>query len=195
MSILPIINDVGLRPLKQRRASLCHRARGRVLDLGIGTGLNLLAYPTVDSVIGVDTSEQMLAVARARALACRYPVVLARHAAEAMPFEDGEFDTVVSTFALCSVQDPAAVAREIRRVLSPDGLFLFLEHVRSPDPQLRRWQERFRWPWGKLLGGCDPSRDVVGAIRQAGLRIVELEEFDGRWLPLVRPHVMGAATR
>ena len=80
-------------------------------------------------------------------------------------------------------------------MLGPEGRLLFLEHVRSPDPRLRRWQERVRWPWGKLLGGCDPARDPVGTIREAGLRVLELDEFDGRWLPVVRPHVMGVAAR
>jgi ubiquinone/menaquinone biosynthesis C-methylase UbiE len=195
VSILPLVNDVALRPLKARRKALCHRARGRVLEIGIGTGLNLLDYPTVDSVSGVDPSPAMLALAHARAAACRYPVVLSQHRAEALPFEDGEFDTVVSTFALCSVRDPAAVAREIRRVLSPEGSLLFLEHVRSDDPLVRRWQERLRRPWGLLLGGCDPARDPVAVLREVGLRMVELEEFEGRWLPVVRPHVTGVAAR
>ena len=177
--------------LKRR---LLANARGRVLEIGVGTGLSLPHYPQVDELVGVDPSEPMLRRARRRAAELVRDVRLVEAPAEALPFEDEGFDTVVSLAVLCTVDDPARVLREIRRVLRPGGRFVFLEHVRSSDPKLAKLQDRLERPWGWIAGGCHPNRRTLEAIEGAGFEVVELEREDLPGIPrLVRPNVMGVA--
>jgi len=177
--------------LKRR---LLANARGRVLEIGVGTGLSLPHYPQVDELVGVDPSEPMLRRARRRAAELAREVRLVEAPAEALPFEDERFDTVVSLAVLCTVDDPARVLREIRRVLRPGGRFVFLEHVRSSDPKLAKLQDRLERPWGWIAGGCHPNRRTLKAIEGAGFEVVELEREDLPDIPrLVRPNVMGVA--
>jgi ubiquinone/menaquinone biosynthesis C-methylase UbiE len=169
-------------------------ARGRVLEIGVGTGLSFSHYPQVDELVGVDPSEPMLKRARRRAAELGREVTLIEAPAEALPFEDDSFDTVVSLAVLCTVGDPSHVLHEIRRVLRPGGRFVFLEHVRSSDPKLAQWQDRLERPWGWIAGGCHPNRRTLEAIEGAGLEVVELESDDLPDIPrLVRPNVMGVA--
>jgi ubiquinone/menaquinone biosynthesis C-methylase UbiE len=169
-------------------------ARGRVLEIGVGTGLSFSHYPQVDELVGVDPSEPMLKRARRRAAELGREVTLIEAPAEALPFEDDSFDTVVSLAVLCTVGDPSRVLHEIRRVLRPGGRFVFLEHVRSSDPKLAQWQDRLERPWGWIAGGCHPNRRTLEAIEGAGLEVVELESDDLPDIPrLVRPNVMGVA--
>jgi SAM-dependent methyltransferase len=118
--------------------------------------------------------------------------------AERLPLDDGSFDTVVSTLVLCSVEAPDAAAAEIRRVLRPDGRFLLIEHVRSPDSdRLARWQDRLERPWGWVTGGCHPNRDTAATLAAAGLDAGGLERDDGlpKAPPLVRPLIRGTSAR
>jgi ubiquinone/menaquinone biosynthesis C-methylase UbiE len=136
----------------------------------------------------------MLRRARRRATELGRDVTLVEAPAEALPFEDKSFDTVVSLAVLCTVDDASRVLQEIRRVLRPGGTFVFLEHVRSPDPKLAQWQDRLERPWGWIAGGCHPNRRTLEAIERAGFEVVELEREDLPDIPrLVRPNVMGAA--
>jgi ubiquinone/menaquinone biosynthesis C-methylase UbiE len=178
--------------LKRR---LLEHARGRVLEIGVGTGLSFPHYPQVDELVGVEPSEPMLHRARRRASELRREVTLVEGAAENLPFADESFDTVVSVAVLCTVDDPARASLEIRRVLRPDGSFLFLEHIRSPDPKRARWQDRLERPWGVVAGGCHPNRRTLGTIEAAGFEVTELEqgELPGQ-PPLVRPYVLGVAS-
>lgn len=191
--MLPLVNDLTMWPAARHRAALLGQARGRVLDVGIGTGLNLRCYSGIDSLVGLDRSAGMLRVCRRRARAMPWPVELIRERAEQLPFAAGEFDTVVATFVLCSVADPVAAAAEMRRVLRPGGAVLFLEHERDPDERIARWQRAVRRPWGVLFGGCDPTRDPLAALTGAGLAIRQTRHFAGRWFPVVRRHVAGIA--
>ena len=176
------------------KRKLLANARGRVLEIGVGTGLSLPHYPQVDELVGVDPSEPMLRRARRRAAELARDVRLVEAPAEALPFEDERFDTVVSLAVLCTVDDPARVLREIRRVLRPGGRFVFLEHVRSSDPKLAKLQDRLERPWGWIAGGCHPNRRTLEAIEGAGFEVVELEREDLPGIPrLVRPNVMGVA--
>jgi ubiquinone/menaquinone biosynthesis C-methylase UbiE len=178
------------------KRKLLASARGRVLEIGVGTGLSFAHYPPVEELVAVDPSEPMLRRARKRAAELGRDVTLAEAPAEELPFADGSFDTVVTLAVLCTVTDPARALAEIRRVLKPDGRLIFLEHVRSPDAKLARWQDRLERPWGWVAGGCHPNRRTVEAIEAAGFQPVELERRDLPDIPrLVKPNVMGLATR
>jgi ubiquinone/menaquinone biosynthesis C-methylase UbiE len=176
------------------KRKLLANAHGRVLEIGVGTGLSFSHYPQIGELVGVDPSEPMLRRARRRATELGRDVTLVEAPAEALPFEDKSFDTVVSLAVLCTVDDASRVLQEIRRVLRPGGTFVFLEHVRSPDPKLAQWQDRLERPWGWIAGGCHPNRRTLEAIERAGFEVVELEREDLPDIPrLVRPNVMGAA--
>ena len=170
-------------------------ARGRVLEIGVGTGLSFPHYPPVDELVGVEPSEPMLDRARARAAELGRDVVLVQAAAENLPFLDDSFDTVVAIAVLCTVGDQDRALREIQRVLRPDGRFIFAEHVRSADPKLARWQDRLERPWGFIAGGCHPNRQTLQAIESAGFEVRDLTEDELPGVPrLVRPSVRGIAT-
>jgi SAM-dependent methyltransferase len=177
------------------KRGLLAKTRGRVLEVGIGTGLSFPHYPPVDELVGVEPSEPMLRRARRRAEELGRQVELVSASAEHLPFEAASFDTVVMLAVLCTVDEPEQAVREIRRVLRPDGRFLFLEHVRSPDPKRARWQDRLERPWGVIAGGCHPNRPTLATIEGAGFELVDLEqgELPGQ-VPLVRPYVLGTAT-
>jgi SAM-dependent methyltransferase len=161
--VLPTMVDRAMRRphLERRRRALLAPVSGRVLEIGVGTGLNLACYPAeVRRVVAVEPNPGMSRrlVQRART----FGIELERHAiaGEHLPFDAGAFDFAVSTWTLCSVRDPARVVAEIHRVLRPGGRFLFLEHGRSPDPGVRRWQRRLS-PLQRLLGGgCRLDLDV-----------------------------------
>jgi ubiquinone/menaquinone biosynthesis C-methylase UbiE len=176
------------------RDKLLAPARGRVLEIGVGTGLSLAHYPPVEEIVGVDPSEPMLRRARSRATGSN--VALVEAPAEQLPFEDDSFDTVVSMAVLCTVDDPPRVLREIGRVLRPDGQFLFLEHVRSDSAKHARRQDRFERVWGVVAGGCHPNRRTLEAIQEAGFDVHEVEhgELPGA-VSLVRPYVTGRAVK
>lgn len=177
------------------RRELLVDARGRVLEVGVGTGLSFPHYPAVDELVGVDPSAAMLRRARKRAAAAGREVKLVEAPAEELPFEDAAFDTVVAIAVLCTVDDPDKAIREIRRVLRPGGRFLFNEHVRSPDPGRAHWQDRLERPWGFIAGGCHPNRRTLAAIEAAGFQVGELEQGELPALPrLVRPYVRGVAS-
>jgi ubiquinone/menaquinone biosynthesis C-methylase UbiE len=176
------------------KRELLANARGRVLEIGVGTGLSFAHYPAVEELVGVDPSEPMLRRARRRATELASDVTLVDAPAEALPFEDKSFDTVVSLAVLCTVDDPSRALQEIRRVLRPGGRLVFLEHVRSSEPGLAQWQDRLERPWGWIAGGCHPNRQTLEAIEGAGFEVVELERKDLPDIPrLVRPNVLGVA--
>ena len=174
------------------KRKLLANARGRVLEIGVGTGLSLPQYPPELELVGVEPSEPMRRRAQRRAHELGRNVTLVEAPAEELPFEDDSFDTVVSLAVLCSVRDPDRVLAEIRRVLRPGGRFIFLEHVRSDDPHLARKQDRWERPWGWIAGGCHPNRRTLDTIRSAGFELVEVEHEERPDIPrLVRPHVKG----
>jgi ubiquinone/menaquinone biosynthesis C-methylase UbiE len=173
---------------------LLANVEGRVLEIGVGTGLSFPHYPPIEALVAVDPSEPMLRRARHRAIDLDREVELLQAPAETLPFEDDSFDTVVSLAVLCTVDDQGRALSEIRRVLRPGGRLVFLEHVRSADPKLASWQDRLERPWGWFAGGCHPNRDTVAAIRAAGFEVESLEEFDfAPALVLVKPHATGLA--
>lgn len=177
----------------RHRRALCAGARGLVLELGAGTGLNFAHYRSARRVVAVEPEPHMLRRAARRAGEAPVPVSLVAAVAEALPFRDGAFDAVVCSLVLCSVRDPGRALEECGRVLAPDGELRLYEHVRSPRPGVARLQDRVERPWRWLAGGCHPNRDTVGALRARGFH-VEVRAFDppvpgGSFLP----HVLGVA--
>ncbi len=157
--------------LARRRAALVGPATGRVLEVGVGTGLTLPHYRRAAEVVGVDPNPAMLERARARAAEAAVPVALGAARAEALPFEAGRFDTVVVSLVLCSVEDSRAAARELRRVLKPGGELRLLEHVRAPGPRLARLQDLVTPLWRRMFGNCHLNRDTVRVLEAAGFEI------------------------
>lgn len=151
------------------RRWLAAGARGRTLDLGCGTGRTLPLLPSGTRTIALDPSRDALARARRRA-----PTVpLVRASAEALPFRDGAFDTVLSGLVFCSVGDPARGLTEVRRVLRADGELRMLEHVRATTPWRARCQDLIQPAWTWLAGGCHPNRDTETTVARAGFTIDE----------------------
>jgi SAM-dependent methyltransferase len=165
-------------PVMKRRAKVVPRAHGRVLELGAGGGANFALYDPhqVTSVEGVDPSPELLTRAHRAAKTEGIPFNIEPGVAEALPFPDASFDTVLTTFTLCSVQDQAQALAEARRVLKPEGRLLFCEHGAAPDPSVAKWQRRIEPVWKRIGGGCHLTRPVSAAIAQAGFRIAEQEQ-------------------
>lgn len=160
--------------IEYRRRTLA-RAQGRVLEIGCGSGLNLLLYPAgVTSLIGIDPAQRLLEMARRTAANSHLQVTLLKASAEALPVEDRSVDTVVSTWTLCSIPDVRRAWQEVRRVLKPGGCFLFVEHGLAPEPGVRKWQQRLTPCWKALGGGCHLNRAVDDLIWDGGFEIVSL---------------------
>jgi ubiquinone/menaquinone biosynthesis C-methylase UbiE len=183
--------------LRQMRAELLKGARGRVLELGAGTGLNLELYPRegLDGLTATEPDPHMFKQLRQRAKEVCAGAELVEAGAENLPFEDDSFDTVVVTLVLCTVPDQPAALREISRVLAPEGQLLFLEHVRATDdPSLAQWQDRLERPWRFLGDGCHCNRDTVAGLKAAGFEIGDLDcAALPKAPPIVRPLVTGTA--
>jgi len=188
--------EAGLRDM---RRELLAGARGRVLELGAGTGVNLELYPeTVDGLTLTEPDPHMTKRLREKLAALgKTPAVTVIEApAESLPFPDDSFDTAVVTLVLCTVPDQPAALKEIARVLKPDGQLLFLEHVRSRNPSLAKWQDRLEGPWRFLGDGCHCNRDTVSAISAAGFRLGDVDRDSlPKAPPIVRPLATGTATR
>ncbi|PKP95623.1 MAG: SAM-dependent methyltransferase [Alphaproteobacteria bacterium HGW-Alphaproteobacteria-14] len=162
----------------KRRAVVVPLARGDVFELGCGGGINHEFYDpsAITSYAGIDPHEGLLDSTRAAAQAKGWVADLRAAKGEAIPFADSSFDCVVCTFTLCSVDDPAQVTRELRRILRPGGQALFLEHGRAPDAGVRRWQERIEPVWKQLAGGCHLTRPIASALQDAGFAVETLGE-------------------
>lgn len=184
--------DAGLR---QMRHELLAQARGRVLELGAGTGLNLEHYPeTIESLTLVEPDPHMTKRLREKLAQSGHNAEIIEAAAEDLPFPDNSFDTAAVTLVLCTVPDPAAALAEIKRVLKPGGQLLFLEHVRSRNPNLAKWQDRWERPWQFLGDGCHCNRDTVSAIDAAGFDLGDVEHDRlPKAAPIVRPLARGSA--
>lgn len=166
------------RDVAAERRKVVPRAQGVVLEIGIGPGLNLPYYDParVERVVGVDPGESFVRLGRAAIAASPVPVTIAAEPAERLPLPSASVDTAVVTFTLCSVDDPEAALGEVRRVLRPEGRVLFLEHGRSEDPGVARWQDRLNPVWRALAVGCNLNRPVAGLLEAAGFAIQEIEE-------------------
>jgi ubiquinone/menaquinone biosynthesis C-methylase UbiE len=175
--ILPPVLDLAMRQeqLGTYRREVVAAATGRVLEVGVGSGLNLAYYGgQVEMVVGIDPSPRLLVIARRRAAAAGVYVALVQGSAAAIPLADQSIDTVVMTWTLCSIADPSAALREMRRILKPGGKLVFVEHGLSPEPGVERWQNRMTPVWRHFTGGCHLNRKIDELIRASGLELTEL---------------------
>jgi len=177
--ILPYVIDLacGIKPVRRQRQKVVPLAQGRVLEVGIGTGLNLAHYDKsrISAIVGVDPALQMHRLARKRMERAGLAVELVGLSAEKLPLPDASFDSVVMTYTLCSIPDPVPAVRELRRVLKPGGKLLFCEHGRAPDENVRRWQQRLNGIWGCIGGGCHLDRDIPALLREGGFALPDLQ--------------------
>lgn len=166
----------GAKPITYQRRKVVPKAAGKVLELGIGGGMNLIHYDAaqVASVSGVDPSAELRAIAQRAPRPDGLQIDIQDGTAEALPYADASFDCVVCTFTLCSVASPSAALAEARRVLKPGGRFLFCEHGLSPDPKVARWQSFIEPLWKRMAGGCHLTRPVAASITAAGFALTEL---------------------
>ncbi len=183
------------RGMRERRRRLLRQARGRVLEIGAGTGLNLAHYPRgLDELVLSEPVDPMARRLESRLRRSGVRASVMRAGAEALPVATDSIDTVVSTMVLCTVPDPVAALDEIRRVLRPDGRLLFCEHVRAESNRRSRWQERLVRPWKACADGCRCNQETLKLIERA-LRIERLERDQWRGMPgLVRPLIVGEAS-
>jgi len=176
--ILPrVINCAcGSKPVMKQREKIVPQARGTVLEIGIGTGLNLPYYDSakVERLIGLDPSEASWKLAGERAAHLDFDVEFIGLPGEQIPLEDDSVDTVMVTFSLCTIPDPVAALHGMARVLRPGGNLVFCEHGCSPDPSVRKWQDRLDPLWGKIAGGCHLNRNIPELLGEGGFRVTEL---------------------
>ena len=182
------------RGMRERRGAVLAAARGRTLEIGAGTGLNLPHYPaSVDELVLTEPVDAMSVRLRKRAEEIGPHARVVGAGAEELPFPDDHFDTVVSTMVLCTVEDPERSVAEIRRVLRPGGQLLFIEHVRAESERLARWQDRLHKPWRVFGDGCNCNRPVLDLIG-AGVALERVDRATWRGMPrTVHPLVYGRA--
>jgi ubiquinone/menaquinone biosynthesis C-methylase UbiE len=166
------------------RSELLASAHGEVLELGIGTGLNLPHYPdTVTELHAVDPAQLLPKTIAARSTRLSFPVRIQKGTAETLTHANRRFDYVVSTWTLCTIPDPVLALQEVGRVLKPGGMFLFMEHGRSDDRKIAAWQDRLN-PIQNAIGcGCNLNRQIDRLITQSGLTIAHLDRFNMQGMP------------
>ena len=181
--VMELPEHLGLRQL--RREAL-RGLRGRVLELGVGTGRNLPLYPpAVERLSGIDPDQTMLGQAEERARTAAFPVDLTLASAEELPFEDGSFDAVVATLVFCTIPDAPQALREVRRVLKGSGEFRLVEHVRMEQRPVAWVQEKATPLWKRIAGGCHLDRDTLDAVREAKFEVECVERrLDGLLLTI-----------
>jgi ubiquinone/menaquinone biosynthesis C-methylase UbiE len=176
--ILPALIDLSMRNKRLRpyRERVAGAAEGRVLDVGVGSGLNLPFYARqAREVFGLDPSPQLLERARRNMPRTDVPVRLLEGSAERIPLADRSMDTIVMTWTGCSIPAIGTALVEMRRVLKVGGRLLFVEHGRAPEPGVARWQDRLDPLWLKFSGGCHLNRKIDDLLAEAGFRIDRLE--------------------
>lgn len=176
--IFPRLMHLGMRAgeISKYRKRVLPAATGRVLEVGVGSGLNLPYYTgDVKEIIGIDPHETLNRMAEQNRHKAPAPVSLIRGSAEDMPFDDRGFDTVVTTWTLCSIPDGMKALGEMRRVLKPGGQLVFIEHGHAPDAGVARWQDRLTPAWKRCAGGCHLNRPIDSMIRESGFSLTDLE--------------------
>ena len=167
------------------RQGTVSQAKGSVLEIGIGAGEDLPLYSTsVREIVKLEPSPRLLDMARAAADRSERPAELVNASAEAMPFDNSRFDTVVLTWTLCSIPDSEQAFAEMSRVLKPGDRLLFAEHGFAPEVKVQRWQGRLTPLWKRVAGGCHLNRPIAALIENAGFRI---DRLDTGYMPVPAP--------
>jgi ubiquinone/menaquinone biosynthesis C-methylase UbiE len=177
--VLPRIMNLamGMRFVTEERKKCLAEVRGTVLEVGFGCGHNLPWYPAaVQKLVAVDPSTESAKLALKRIARAPFPVEYIPLDGERIDAPDASFDSVVSTFTLCTIPNPAAALAQVRRVLKPEGKFFFVEHGRSADPKVQRWQDRMNGVQKALCGGCNLNRDIEHLVREAGFMFDQINK-------------------
>ena len=175
--ILPYLIDLGLRNKEatRYRARIIPEARGTILEIGIGSGLNLPFYgASVEKLYGLDPSEELLSMARKKARNVPFAVEFLNQSGTEIPLDGRCVDTVVTTWTLCTIPDPIKALQEMKRVLKPEGVLIFAEHGLAPEATVQRWQRRLNPLWNRIGGGCNLDRKIDALIAAAGFAITDL---------------------
>jgi len=169
----------GSKPVARQREKVVPLAEGKVLEIGIGSGLNLPFYDKtkVDEIWGLDPSEELSEMARAVAIQEGMEVNFISSGAEEIPLPDDHFDSVLIAYTMCTIPEVIRANTEIRRVLKNQGKMIFCEHGAAPDDNIRKWQKRINPFWGKIAGGCNIDRNIPSLIQDSGFDIIEIEEM------------------
>ena len=189
--ILPYVLNCtcGQKPFIRQRQKLVPIAKGKVLEVGIGSGLNMPYFDTskISSVVGIDPSEELIQLAEKRINDSMPDIDFVISKAEEMQFNDNLFDTVLITYTICTVGDVSASLKQIKRVLKSDGQLLFCEHGLAPDEKVVKWQNRINKFWPTISGGCNINKNIPLLIEQAGFAITNMEQM---YLPKT-PKILG----
>ena len=169
----------GSKPIVYQREKVVPMAEGLVLEVGIGSGLNIPFYDStkVDKILGLDPSEELNRMALKVAADKGIPVEFILGGAEAIPLPDNHVDTVLVTYTMCTIPEVATANKEILRVLKPQGKMIFCEHGLAPDANISKWQNRIDPYWGKIAGGCHLNRNIPALIDEAGFEIESMEQM------------------
>ena len=172
----------GSKPINYQRQKVVPLAKGKVLDIGIGSGLNIPFYNSdkIDQVIGIDPSHELIELAKELANDSKASIDFVIGSAESIPYPDNFFDTVLVTYTMCTIPNVAIANKEMWRVLKNDGRLIFCEHGLAPDKKISKWQNRIDPFWGKIAGGCHLNRDIQKLITDAGF---SFESLDKMYLP------------
>ena len=172
----------GSKPINYQRQKVVPLAKGKVLDIGIGSGLNIPFYNSdkIDKVIGIDPSHELIELAKELANDSKASIELVIGSAESIPYPDNFFDTVLVTYTMCTIPNVAIANKEMWRVLKDDGRLMFCEHGLAPDKKISKWQNRIDPVWGKIAGGCHLNRDIQKLITDAGF---SFESLDKMYIP------------
>ena len=172
----------GSKPINYQRQKIVPLAKGKVLDIGIGSGLNIPFYNSdkIDKVIGIDPSHELIDLAKELANDSKTSIELVIGSAESIPYPDNFFDTVLVTYTMCTIPNVAIANKEMWRVLKEDGRLIFSEHGLAPDKKISKWQNRIDPFWGKIAGGCHLNRDIQKLITDAGF---SFESLDKMYIP------------
>ena len=166
-------------PITYQRKKVVPLAEGKILEVGIGSGLNLPFYDKskIEEIWGIDPSEELNAMAKKVAIEECVNVNFITSSAEDIPFPSDYFDTVLITYTMCTIPSVLQANKEIRRVLKSSGKMIFCEHGVSPDENIKKWQKRLNSIWGKIAGGCNINRNIPMLIKSSGFKIIEMDEM------------------
>ena len=189
--VLPKVLDAccSTKPVNYQRNKIVPYAKGKILEIGIGSGINIPFYnkANVEKIYGLDPSEELNNIAQKKAINNNLEIDFLLNGAEEIPLPSNSIDTILITYTLCTIQDLESSLKEIKRVMKDDGVMLFCEHGIAPDAKVIKWQNRVNPLWGKLFGGCNINRNIPEIIQSSGFTLNSLDQM---YLPST-PKIVG----